>query len=98
MDTRTGLGWPGKVGHNGTATVNVVNIGGVPASAKAVVVNLEIDPDFTARSVFDTLRAEPITARLPIIICARNAWLQPKHRHYIEDKRLRLLLVPFTPG
>ena len=42
MDTRTGLGWPGKVGHNGTATVNVVNIGGVPASAKAVVVNTTV--------------------------------------------------------
>ena len=42
MDTRTNLGWPGKVGHNGTATVNVVNIGGVPASAKAVVVNTTV--------------------------------------------------------
>lgn len=65
--------------------------------AKAVVVNLEIDPEFSARNVLDTLRSDPATARLPIIICARQAWLQPTHRHYIDDKRLRLLLVPFTP-
>jgi CheY-like chemotaxis protein len=65
--------------------------------AKAVIVNLEVDPDFSARSVFDTLRADPATARLPIIICARKAWLQSTHRDYIHDKRLRLLLVPFTP-
>jgi CheY-like chemotaxis protein len=65
--------------------------------AKAVIVNLEIDPDFSARSVFDNLRADPATARLPIIICARQAWLQSTHRDYIQDKRLRLLLVPFTP-
>jgi CheY-like chemotaxis protein len=65
--------------------------------AKAIIVNLEIDPDFSARSVFDTLCAEPATAKLPIIMCARNAWLGATHRHYIEHKRLRLLLVPFTP-
>ena len=65
--------------------------------AKAVIVNLELDPEFSARSVFDTLRADPATARLPIIICARQAWLQSTHRTYISDKRLRLLLVPFTP-
>jgi predicted neuraminidase len=34
--------------------------------------------------------------RAPIILCARQAWLQPTHRHDINDKRLRLLLVPFT--
>ena len=62
-----------------------------------MIVNFEIDPEFSSRSVFDTLRADPVTAGLPIIICARNAWLQPTHRHYIENKRLRLLLVPFTP-
>jgi CheY-like chemotaxis protein len=65
--------------------------------AKAIVVNLEIDPEFSSRSVFETLRGDPVTAPLPIIICARNAWLRPTHRHYIEHKRLRLLLVPFTP-
>ena len=65
--------------------------------AKAVIVNLEIDPAFTARSLFDTLRSDPVTAQLPILICARNAWLQQTHRSYISDKRLRLLLVPFTP-
>ena len=65
--------------------------------AKAVVVNLEIDPEFSARNVLDTLRSDPATAQLPIIICARQAWLQPTHRNYIDDKRLRLLLVPFTP-
>jgi CheY-like chemotaxis protein len=65
--------------------------------AKAVIVNLDIDPEFSARSIFDTLRADPATAALPILICARNAWLQPSHRHYIDDKHLRLLLVPFTP-
>jgi CheY-like chemotaxis protein len=65
--------------------------------AKAVIVNLEIDPDFSSRSVFDALRADPVTAALPIVICARNAWLQQTHRHYISDKHLRLMLVPFTP-
>ena len=65
--------------------------------AKAVVVNLEIDPQFSARNVLDTLRADPATAALPIILCARQAWLQPTHKSYIHDKRLRLLLVPFTP-
>lgn len=65
--------------------------------AKAVIVNLEIDPAFSARSVLDTLRSDPATAALPIIICARQGWLQPTHRNYIADKRLRLLLVPFTP-
>jgi hypothetical protein len=65
--------------------------------AKAVIVNLEVDPEFSARSVFDNLRADAATAKLPIIICARQAWLQSTHRNYIADKRLRLLLVPFTP-
>jgi CheY-like chemotaxis protein len=65
--------------------------------AKAVVVNLEIDPQFSARAVLETLRADPATATLPIILCARQAWLQPSHKNYISDRRLRLLLVPFTP-
>jgi len=65
--------------------------------AKAVVVNLEIDPQFSARTVLDTLRADPVTATVPIILCARQAWLQPSHKTYINDRRLRLLLVPFTP-
>jgi CheY-like chemotaxis protein len=65
--------------------------------AKAVVVNLEIDQQFSARSVLDTLRADPVTAVMPIILCARQAWLQPSHKDYISDRRLRLLLVPFTP-
>lgn len=65
--------------------------------AKAIVVNLEIDQQFSARSVLDTLRADPVTATTPIILCARQAWLQPTHKDYISDRRLRLLLVPFTP-
>ncbi len=65
--------------------------------AKAVVVNLEIDQQFSARSVLDTLRADPSTAVVPIILCARQAWLQPSHKNYISDRRLRLLLIPFTP-
>jgi CheY-like chemotaxis protein len=65
--------------------------------AKAVIVNLELDREFSARSVFDTLRTDPSTAQLPIVICARQAWLESTHRTYISDKRLRLLLVPFTP-
>jgi CheY-like chemotaxis protein len=65
--------------------------------AKAIVVNLEIDQQFSARSVIDTLRADPMTATVPIILCARQAWLQPSHRNYVSDSRLRLLLVPFTP-
>lgn len=65
--------------------------------AKAVVVNLEIDQQFSARSMLDTLRADPATAKIPIILCARQAWLQQSHQSYINDRRLRLLLVPFTP-
>ena len=45
--------------------------------AKAIVINLEIDPQLFARSVLDTLRADPVTATMPIILCAREAWLQP---------------------
>lgn len=65
--------------------------------AKAIVVNLEIDQQFSARSVLDSLRADPVTAVVPIILCARQAWLQPSHTNYVNDRRLRLLLVPFTP-
>lgn len=65
--------------------------------AKAIVVNLEIDQQFSARSVLDTLRADPVTATIPIVLCARQAWLQQSHNSYINDRRLRLLLVPFTP-
>jgi hypothetical protein len=65
--------------------------------AKAVIVNLEIDAQFSARSVVDTLRGDPATASMPIILCARQAWLQRTHNSYINDRRLRLLLVPFTP-
>jgi hypothetical protein len=65
--------------------------------AKAILVNLRIDPEFSARWVLDALRADAATARLPVIVCARQAWIQPTHRSYIERERLRLLLVPFTP-
>ena len=65
--------------------------------AKAVIVSLQIDPDFSARAVLDALRGDPATAQLPVIVCARQAWLQPSHRTYLSEKRLRLLLVPFTP-
>jgi len=65
--------------------------------AKAVVVNLRIDPEFSARSILDSLRADPATAGLPVIVCARQAWLQPLVRNYFSQQRLRLLLVPFTP-
>jgi CheY-like chemotaxis protein len=65
--------------------------------AKAVVVNLRIDPEFSARSILDALRADPATAGLPVIVCARQAWLQPLVRNYFSQQRLRLLLVPFTP-
>lgn len=65
--------------------------------AKAIVVNLEMDQQFSARGLLDTLRADPTTAAMPIILCARQAWLQPTHKNYINDRRLRLLLVPFTP-
>ena len=63
--------------------------------AKAVVVNLEIDQQFSVRSLLDTFRADSATAIMPIIVCARHAWLQ--HGNYNNDRRLRLLLVPFTP-
>jgi hypothetical protein len=65
--------------------------------AKAIFVNLRIDPAFSARSLLDLLRADPATADLPVFVCARLAWLQPTHRMYLEANRLRLLLVPFTP-
>ncbi len=65
--------------------------------ARAVVVNLRINPEFSARSILDALRADPTTAELPVIVCARQAWIQPTHRTYLAGKRLRLLLVPFTP-
>ncbi|PYR26249.1 MAG: hypothetical protein DMF92_18870 [Acidobacteria bacterium] len=64
---------------------------------KAIVVNLRIDPEFSARSILDALRADPATAELPVIVCARQAWLQPVVRNYVSQQRLRLLLVPFTP-
>jgi DNA-binding NtrC family response regulator len=64
---------------------------------KAVIVNLRIDPESSARSILDTLRADPATAQLPVIVCARQAWLQPAHRSYLSEKRQRLLLVPFGP-
>ena len=66
-------------------------------SAKAVVVNLRIDPEFSARSILDGLRSDPATARLPVIVCARQAWLQASLMTYLNQQRLRLLLVPFTP-
>jgi CheY-like chemotaxis protein len=65
--------------------------------AKAIFVNLRIDPAFSARSVLDLLRADPATADLPVFVCARLAWLQSTHRTYLEAQRLRPLLVPFTP-
>lgn len=65
--------------------------------ARALIVNLRIDPEFSARSILDNLRENVATARLPVIVCARQAWLQPKHRTYLSEHRLRLLLVPFTP-
>jgi len=65
--------------------------------AKAIVVNLRIDPEFSARSILDALRADPATAALPVIVCARQAWLQADVRSYFNQQRLRLLLVPFTP-
>ena len=63
--------------------------------AKAIVVSVEIDPQFSARSLLATLRADPVTAAMPVILCARQASIQ--HEHYAGDRRLRLLLVPFTP-
>jgi hypothetical protein len=38
LDTRVGFGFPGKLGHNGTAAVDVT-AGGVAEGAKAVVLN-----------------------------------------------------------
>ena len=32
---------------------------------------------------------------MPIILCAREPLLQ--YQRYVDDKRLHLLLVPFTP-
>jgi hypothetical protein len=38
LDTRVGFGYPGKLGHNGTAGIDVT-AGGVPEGVKAVVLN-----------------------------------------------------------
>jgi CheY-like chemotaxis protein len=65
--------------------------------ARAILVNLRLDPEFSARSILDALLADPVTADLPVIVCARQAWIQPAHQAYLSGKRLRLLLVPFTP-
>ena len=65
--------------------------------AKAVIINLRIDPEFSARSILDGLRSDSVTARLPVIVCARQAWLRPSLVTYFNQQRLRLLLVPFTP-
>jgi len=72
-------------------------VGVVLVALGAVLVNLRIDPEFSARSILDALRADPVTAQMPVIVCARQAWLQPAHQTYLSGKRLRLLLVPFTP-
>ena len=65
--------------------------------AKAVIVNLRIDPEFSVRSILDTLRADAMTSQLPVIVCARHGRLRPEHQTYLSERRLRLLLVPFTP-
>ena len=63
--------------------------------AKAIVINLETDPQLIALSVLDRLRADPVTAAMPIILCAREPF--PQYQRYVDDKRLHLLLAPFTP-
>jgi hypothetical protein len=65
--------------------------------AKAIVVNLRIDPDFSERSILDALLADPATSKLPVIVCARRTRLQANVRNYISQQHLRLLLFPFTP-
>jgi CheY-like chemotaxis protein len=62
--------------------------------AKAIVVHLDIDPQPSVRSVLDTLRADPVTAAMPIILCVQHGSLL---QHDIGDRGLRVLLVPFTP-
>jgi hypothetical protein len=54
VDTRLGLGWGSKIGANSTATIDVTGVGGVPASAKAVVVNTTVtEPsDFSYLTVY----------------------------------------------
>ena len=44
LDTRLGIGYPGQLGHNGTAGVDVTNTygSGVPEGAKAVVINTTV--------------------------------------------------------
>jgi hypothetical protein len=67
------------------------------AGAMAILVNLKIDADFSVRAILDAVRDDPVTAKLPVVVCARRAWIQPSHQEYLSLKRLRLLLVPFTP-
>jgi CheY-like chemotaxis protein len=63
--------------------------------AKAIVITLDIDPQLSANSALDMLRADPVTAAMPIILCARQA--PSEYQRYVDDKCLRLLLIPFAP-
>jgi len=69
LDTRINLGWAGKLGHGGTATVNVVNTGGVPANAKAVVVNATVTEPTAAGyiTVWPSNSAQPTASNLNFV-------------------------------
>jgi Thrombospondin type 3 repeat len=70
VDTRIGLGLPGMLGHNSTATVDVTGVGGVPAAGvMAVVVNATVTQP-TAPSyltVYPSGAARPPTSNLNFV-------------------------------
>jgi len=63
--------------------------------AKAVIVHVNIDPQFCVRAVLDTFRADAATAAMPIVVCAPQSLL--RDNNIASDRRVRVLLVPFTP-
>jgi hypothetical protein len=66
VDTRIGLGRGSKIGPNATATIDVTGVGGVPASAKAVVVNTTVtEPsDFSYLTVYPSGVTRPLASNL----------------------------------
>jgi CheY-like chemotaxis protein len=80
------------LGHSGYAVATARRIG-----AKGVVLNLNLGPGFSGRGIVDSLRQNPATAEIPIVICADADWMLQWRATYAAQPRVRLLMVPFTP-
>lgn len=63
--------------------------------AKAVVIHANMDPQCSVRPVIDALRADHVTAAVPIVLCAQRSAAQ--ECGLAGGRRVRVLLVPFTP-